>query len=197
MDSWWEMGLWIPWVWWEAGGELGSLNGSIQGLDGLGETWDSRIVPARGRAWHWMDFSKPSLLGFSELDTTRLGIEALEMCRRCGGPARQTGVYNGKHGKVRSHCSEQERRRLWPPTLSRAWRRTRESPGDRLDSVLDAMEQWERQELSCSIPHLQRRLLDPEPVWNMQPRVCRDSSDLKTPVRAGSTFIRAAINTAK
>lgn len=114
MDSWWEMGLWIPWVWWEAGGELGSLNGSIQGLDGLGETWDSRIVPARGRAWHWMDFSKPSLLGFSELDTTGLGIEALEMCRRCGGPALQTGVYNGKHGKVRSHCSERERRRLWP-----------------------------------------------------------------------------------
>lgn len=26
MDSWWGMGSWIPWVWQEAGGELGSVN---------------------------------------------------------------------------------------------------------------------------------------------------------------------------
>lgn len=69
--------------------------------------------------------------------------------------------------------------------------------GISLHLVLDALEQWERRGLSCSIPHLYRLLLDPEPVWNIHPRVCWDSKDLQTPVRAGSLFIRAAINAAK
>lgn len=45
----------------------------------------------------------------------------------------------------------------------------------------------------CLVPSFQR-LLEPEPAWNIQPQICRDSSDPKTPVRTGSVFIRAAVN---
>lgn len=73
-------------------------------------------------------------------------------------------------------------------TSCRAWIRTGNLLGKVGFGVGCSGRDWD-----CLVPSLQR-LLEPEPAWNIQPQICRDSSDPKTPVRTGSVFIRAAVN---
>lgn len=133
--------------------------------------------------WHWMSFSNPNLLGILR---TPGDVEVLL------SPNWNLPQETWKSQILLFQPGQEESVAI--PTSFRTWMRTQVSPGDGLDSVLDALERSGR-DRDCLIPSHTSRAFSWFQIHSGISN--RHINDLKTPVRAGSVFIRAAINTAK